>query len=436
MSFDPQLHRQMKQAAWASWIGSALEYYDFFLYATAAALVLGPLFFPASEPGLTTLAALASVGAGYVTRPIGALLLGPLGDRYGRRWVLSLTLWLMGGATFLIGVLPTYQEIGMAAPILLVVLRLLQGLAASGEHAGATALVLEMAGSHRRGLYTSFALSGTQAGLILASIAFLVLSACLSEADLLAWGWRIPFLLSAVVVAVGVWIRLRLPESPVFLSEVPRRQSWLEPLRLLWTQSGRDVVRVIVAAQVSVVSSILSVYSLSWAVTTMQIPRQTMLAVLLSSALLGMCTIPVWAGFSDRIGRKPVFLFGVVASGVLIWPYLWALGASNIPLSFFFGIALGGVAYSAANGVWPALYSEMFGTKVRLSGMAIGTQIGFALAAQAPAVVAFVTRHTSYDWKPAAWIVSMACAISASAVIFARETSRLELSELGRKAPR
>ena len=436
MSFDPQLRKQARQAAWASWIGSALEYYDFFLYATAAALVLGPLFFPASEPGLTSWAALASVGAGYVTRPIGALLLGPLGDRYGRRWVLSLTLWLMGGATFLIGVLPTYQEIGVAAPILLVVLRMLQGFAASGEHAGATTLVLEMASSHRRGLYTSFALSGTQAGFIAASIAFLVLSACLSEADLLAWGWRIPFLLSAVVVAVGVWIRFRLPESSIFLSEVPRQQSWLEPLQLLWQQSKRDVVRVILAAQVSVVSSILAVYSLSWAVTTMQMPRQTMLAVLLSSALLGMCAIPVWACLSDRLGRKPVFLFGVLASGMLIWPYLWSLGASNIPLSFLFGILLGGVAYSAANGVWPALYSEMFSTKVRLSGMAIGTQIGFALAAQAPAAAAFLTRHASHDWTPAAWIASIACAISASAVIFARETSCLELSELGQKSKR
>lgn len=395
-------HAQARRAAWASWIGSALEYYDFFLYATAAALVLGPLYFPASQPGLTSLAALASVGVGYLTRPIGAVFLGLLGDRYGRRCVLSLTLLLMGSATFLIGVLPTYQDIGMAAPILLVVLRLLQGLAASGEHAGASALVLEITGSYRRGLYTSFALSGTQAGLISASLAFLLLSTFLSESDLLAWGWRIPFLLSAVLVAVGAWVRYRLPESPVFLSEVDGREEWWEPLRVLWRSYRRDVIRVVLAAQVSVVSSIVGVFSLSWAVNHLHIPRPTMLIVLLSSASVGMFAIPVWAALSDRIGRKPVFIFGTVSAGLLIWPYLWALEQFNIVLAAVYAILVGGVAYSAANGVWTSLYGEMFSTRVRLSGMAIGTQISFTLAGQAPALAAYLTRYSSSDWIPVA----------------------------------
>ena len=181
MSQEILNHHDARRTAWASWIASALEYYDFFLYATAAALVLGPLYFPASEPGVTTLASLASVGAGYVTRPVGAVFLGLLGDLFGRRFVLSLSLVLMGAATFLIGVLPTYQEIGIAAPVALVILRLIQGLAVSGEHAGASALALEMAATRRRGLYASFSLSGTQAGLILASVVFLLLSAVLSE---------------------------------------------------------------------------------------------------------------------------------------------------------------------------------------------------------------------------------------------------------------
>jgi len=426
-------HAQAKRAAWASWIGSALEYYDFFLYATAAALVLGPLYFPASESGLVSLAALASVGVGYLTRPIGAVFLGLLGDLFGRRFVLSLTLYMMGSATFLIGVLPTYQEIGMAAPILLVVLRLLQGLAASGEHAGASALVLEITGRYRRGLYTSFALSGTQAGLISASLAFLLLSASLSESDLLAWGWRIPFLLSAVLVAAGAWVRFRLPESPAFLAEVGGREGWWEPLRVLWRDYKRDAIRVVLATQVSVVSSIVGVFSLSWAVNHLHIPRLTMLIVLLSSASVGMFAIPVWAALSDRIGRKPVFICGTVAAGLLIWPYLWALGQSNIALAVISAILLAGVAYSAANGVWPSLYGEMFSTQVRLSGMAISTQIGFTLAGQSPALAAYLTRYNSSDWIPVAGLVSIGCVISVVAVCTATETNRSELSDLGRK---
>ncbi|WP_153111839.1 MFS transporter [Propionivibrio limicola] len=424
---------QARKAAWASWIGSALEYYDFFLYATAAALVLGPLYFPASEPGLTALVTLASVGVGYISRPVGALLLGPLGDLLGRRLVLSITLLLMGSATFLIGILPTYQEIGIAAPIALVVLRLLQGFAASGEHAGASTLVLELIGTNKRGLYTSFALSGTLAGLIAASMAFLLVSTLLTEEDLLAWGWRIPFQLSAIVVAAGVWVRFRLPESPAFLSEKRTDSDRSGPLKYLWRYCKTEILRVVLAAQVSVVSSIVGVFSLSWAVNHLHISRPTMLGITLSSASVGVFAVPALAYLSDRIGRKPVFIFGAMGSGILIWPYLWALGQMNIPLAFLFGILLAGVAYSAANGVWPSLYSEMFSTKVRLSGMAISTQIGFTLAAQAPAVAAVLTRYDPSDWMPVALLVTVSCAISIAAVCTATETSRIELSELGRK---
>ena len=422
---------QVNRAAWASWIGSALEYYDFFLYSTAAALMLGPLYFPSAEPGLATLAAVASIGAGYLARPLGALLLGYLGDRYGRRLVLCLTLLLMGLSTFAIGVLPTYQEIGIAAPLLLVALRLLQGLAVSGEHAGANALVLELADSQQRGLYTSFALSGTQAGIILSSVVFVLLSALLSENELLTWGWRVPFLCSALLVVMGVWVRFRLPESPVFLAEKRGNESRLEPLRILWRQYRFDVLRVLLAAQVSVVPSIVAVFSLSWAVGQQQIARTTMLAVLLASAGVGMFAIPVWAHLSDRIGRRSVFVFGALASGVLIWPYLWAIGQASVALIFVFGVLLAGVAYSAANGVWPSLYGEMFSTKVRLSGVAVGTQFGFTLAAQAPTLAFYLTRQAPSEWTPVACLVSVGCALSAVAVLCSRETSRLGMTDLG-----
>ncbi|MBS1226739.1 MAG: sugar transporter family protein [Proteobacteria bacterium] len=422
---------QVKRAAWASWIGSALEYYDFFLYSTAAALILGPLYFPRAEPGLANLAAVASIGAGYLARPFGALLLGYLGDRYGRRLVLCLTLLLMGLSTFAIGVLPTYREIGIAAPLLLVALRLLQGLAVSGEHAGANALVLELAESRQRGLYTSFALSGTQAGIILSSVVFMLLSALLSENELLTWGWRIPFLGSALLVVMGVWVRFSLPESPVFLAQRRSNESRVEPLEILWRQYRFDVLRVLLAAQVSVVPAIVAVFSLSWAVGQQQIARTTMLAVLLASAGVGMLAIPLWAHLSDRIGRRSVFVFGALASGVLIWPYLWAIAQASVALLFVFGVLLAGVAYSAANGVWPSLYGEMFSTRVRLSGVAVGTQFGFTLAAQAPTLALYLTRQTPAEWNPVACLVSVGCALSAVAVLCSRETSRLGMTDLG-----
>lgn len=420
-----------RRAAWAAWIGSALEYYDFFLYSTAAALLLGPLYFPSAEPGLATLAAIASTGAGFVARPIGAVLLGYVGDVYGRRLVLSLTLLLMGLSTFMIGVLPTYQEIGIAAPMLLVALRLLQGLAVSGEHAGANALVLELADSKQRGLYTSFALSGTQAGIILSSLAFVLLAALLSEKELMSWGWRIPFLCSALLVLVGAWVRFRLPESPAFLAGRRGNKRRLMPWQTLWRQYRLDVLRVSLAAQVSVVPAIVSVFSLAWAVGHAHLSRTTMLAVLLTSAAAGMLVIPAWARLSDRIGRRSVFVFGALASGVLIWPYLWAIGQASETLVFVFGVLLAGVAYSAANGVWPSLYGEMFTTEVRLSGVAVGTQLGFTLAAQAPTLAIYLTRQAPAEWTPVACLVSLGCALSAGAVLCSRETSQLGMGDLG-----
>ena len=207
--------RTPKKAALASWIGSAVEYYDFFIYGTAAALVFGKIFFPSVDPKLGTVAAFATFGVGYVTRPIGAFFMGHIGDKFGRKKVLTFTLLLMGVSTFLIGALPTYGQVGIAAPIMLVLLRLLQGLSAAGEQAGANSMTLEHAPDDRRAFFTSFTLSGTQMGFILATIVFLPISA-LPEEQLLSWGWRIPFFLSAVVVAVGFWVRRSLPETPAF----------------------------------------------------------------------------------------------------------------------------------------------------------------------------------------------------------------------------
>lgn len=427
--------RSPRKAALASWIGSAVEYYDFFIYGTAAALVFGKIFFPAFDPVAATVAAFATFGVGYVTRPLGAVLLGHVGDKYGRKKVLTFTLLLMGISTFMVGLLPTYGQVGIAAPVMLVILRMLQGVSAAGEQAGANSMTLEHAPAHRRAFFTSFTLSGTQAGLILATLVFLPVSA-LPEDQLLSWGWRIPFFMSAVVVAVGMWVRRTLPETPAFEEEASAKDAASKPAKLpiavLFRDHKANVLRVIFAALISVVSTIFSVFTLSYAVNTVHIPRATMLTVLIMANLVALLAIPLFAALSDRVGRKPVFIFGALGSAALIWPYMWAISQANIALIFLFGLTLSGVVYSAANGVWPALYGEMFSTRVRLSGMAIGTQLGFALGGFAPTISAAILQPGPSGWVPVAVFVTITSVISALTVATAKETYRTPMQDLGK----
>jgi len=421
-----------KKAALASWIGSAVEYYDFFIYGTAAALIFPKIFFASGNPQLAAIAAFATFGVAYIARPFGAVALGHVGDRFGRRKVLIFTLLVMGISTFSIGLLPSYGQVGIMAPILLVLARLLQGVSAAGEQAGANSMTLEHAPPDQRAFYTSFTLSGTQAGLILATFVFLPISQ-LPEDALLSWGWRIPFFLSAVVVAVGLWVRRTLPETPAFEEEEQTHAQAKLPVADLFRHHAADVVRVIFAALVSVVSTIFGVFTLSYAVNTMHVSRPAMLTVLVLSNVVALAAIPAWAVLADRIGRKPVFIFGALGCAVLIWPFIWSVAQADITLIFVFGILLSGVVYSAANGIWPALYGEMFDTKVRLSGMAIGTQIGFALGGFAPTISAAIMGTGPGGWMPVAAFTSATAIIAAIAVMTARETYLTPMHELGRR---
>ncbi|WP_372664700.1 MFS transporter [Amycolatopsis kentuckyensis] len=418
-----------RKAALAAWIGSALEYYDFFIYGTAAALVFNKVFFPASSPATGTLLALATFGVGYLARPVGAFVLGHVGDRFGRKRVLVFTLLLMGVATFAVGCLPTYGSVGVLAPVLLVVLRLLQGLSASGEQAGANSMSLEHAPERRRAYFTSFTLSGTQAGQILATAIFLPVAA-LPQSDLLTWGWRVPFWCSAAVVVVGFVIRRKLDETPVF----ERTDVAKLPVAVLFRHHWADVLRVVVAATIASVSTIFTVYALSYAVNTIGLARTPMLWVGVLANVVALGAIPLLAGLADRVGRKPVFITGCLLCGVLIFPYLWSISIGSYALLFVLGIVLFGVAYSGVNGVWPSLYGEMFTARVRLSGMAIGTQIGFAVAGFAPSVVAAI-GSAKEDWLGVAIFTAAVCVVAAAAAATARETYRVPTAELGHRAP-
>ncbi|MEB0058183.1 MFS transporter [Variovorax sp. LG9.2] len=429
---EPEGVKTPRKAAFASWIGSAVEYYDFFIYGTAAALVFGKIFFPTIDPKLATVAAFATFGVGYVTRPIGAFFMGHIGDKFGRKKVLTFTLLLMGISTFLIGLLPTYNQVGIAAPIMLVVLRLLQGLSAAGEQAGANSMTLEHAPAHRRAFFTSFTLSGTQMGFILATLVFLPI-ASLPEEQLLSWGWRIPFFLSAIVVAVGFWVRRTLPETPAFKEEADANATVEMPAAVLFRDHTPAVLRVVFGALVSVTSTIFGIFVLSYAVNTVHIPRTTMLTLLVCANVVALAAIPLWAMLSDKVGRRPIFIFGALGCAVLIWPTLWAISRGDLNLIFLFGLLTSGIVYSAANAVWPSLYGEMFDTRVRLSGMAIGTQIGFAIGGFAPTISAAIMGEGINGWMPVAGLVSAASVIAAISIFTAPETYKVPMHELGKK---
>ena len=437
---QPARRRTPGRAAMAAWSGSALEYYDLAIYGTAAALVFPKIFFPEGNDSAASIAAFATFGVAYVARPVGSFLMGHIGDRLGRKTVMVGTLLLMGVSTFLVGCLPTYGQVGLLAPTLLVLLRLLQGLSAAGEQAGANSMSFEHAPDEHRGFFTSFTLSGTQGGQVLAPAVFLPLAAVLPEDQLLAWGWRVPFWISAVVVLVGFMIRRTLEETPEFRAEAAHDSVPRTPLKELFADHWVGVLRVFFAAFIAMVNTTFQVFALNFATSDdygIGISNTTMLWLAIVANLFAIATIPFWARLSDRIGRKPVFLTGVLGSAVLVTAFLGAISAGNVLLTFVLGVALAGVVYSMPNAVWPATYAEYFPTSVRLSGMAIGTQFGFALAGFTPTIASALMAGEASHWYRVALFAVGACVISAIAVLTGPDgTHKLATREVGLRAGR
>ncbi|MGP6174463.1 MFS transporter [Corynebacterium sp. A21] len=431
-----------KKAALSSWIGSALEYYDFAVYGTAAALVLNHLFFPAdTAPGVAILASMATVGVAYVVRPLGALIMGPLADRYGRKFVLMMCLFLIGASTFIVGCLPTFDQVGYLAPALLVFCRVIQGLSASGEQASAISVSLEHATEHRRAVTASWTLHGTQFGTLLAMAVFIPFTAFLSEEALMSWGWRVPFWLSAVVVLVAFLIRRNLEEPPSFKETQEAKElaensgaaveKQASPLAILFRYHKVAVARVACAAMINTVNVVFTVWSLSFATSIVGLDRSTMLMVPVAANAVALLSIPLSGILADRIGRRPVFIIGALGSGVAMSAYLSAIYSGNWLAIFFVGVLMSGLLYSMANAVWPAFYAEMFPTSVRVTGLALGTQIGFALSGGfAPVLASWLAGTEGDNWLTVGIFVAAIGVLCALAGISAKETKNLNLNEI------
>lgn len=431
-----------KKAALSSWIGSALEYYDFAVYGTAAALVLNQLFFPENTaPGVAILASMATVGVAYVVRPLGALIMGPLGDRYGRKFVLMLCLFMIGASTFAVGSLPTFDQVGYLAPALLVLCRVIQGLSASGEQASAISVSLEHAHDTQRAVTASWTLHGTQFGTLLATAVFIPFTLFLPEEALMSWGWRVPFWLSAVVVLVAFLIRRNLEEPPSFKEAQDAKEAAENtgapvekapsPLGVLFRFHKAALLRVSIAAMINTVNVVFTVWSLSFATNIVGLDRSTMLLVPVAANAVALLFIPLSGMLADKIGRRPVYVIGAIGSGIGMGGYLGAIYSGDWVAIFIVGVVMSGMLYSMANAVWPAFYAEMFPTSVRVTGLALGTQIGFALSGGfAPVLASWLAGAEGDQWLSVGIFTLVIGVLCAIAGMTAKETKHLSLDEI------
>ncbi|MBV9289769.1 MAG: MHS family MFS transporter [Hyphomicrobiales bacterium] len=435
MTHEPQGRHQSRMAAASGWIGSALEYYDFFIYATAASLVFPQTFFPHGNPALAIVESLATYGVGYVARPIGAIVLGNWGDRHGRRNVLLVCLFLMGASTMAVGLLPTYQQVGAWAPVLLVILRLIQGFAVAGEISGASSMILEHAPFGRRGYFASFTLQGVQAGQILAAAVFLPLSYALSKEAFMSWGWRVPFLLSVFVLIAGYVIRREVEETPAFAQEQAHREIPKTPVIDALTNHGPDMLRVVCMSLMNVIPVVATIFGAAYAVQPsygVGMDKTVYLWIPVIGNIVAVVVIPFVGDLSDRIGRRPPIIVGSLAAGLLSFVYLYAISIRSVPLAVVFSILMWGVVYQGYNAIFPSFYPELFPTRARVSGMAIAQNVGTMLTALLPAAFAAAappgSAHVPLTIGAYAFGVTV---IAAVAAFTARETHRVHLNDLG-----
>ncbi|MFI4931159.1 MAG: MFS transporter [Burkholderiales bacterium] len=432
---EPKGRHQTKKATASGWIGSALEYYDFFIYATAASLIFPQIFFPKTDPKVAIIASLATYGVGYVARPIGAFFLGHWGDTHGRKMVLIVCMFLMGFSTMAVGVLPTYDQVGLLAPALLVLLRLIQGFAVAGEISGASSMILEHAPFGRRGFYSSFTLQGVQAGQIMAAAVFLPLAHYMPAEAFNSWGWRVPFLLSFIVVVAGYIIRREVDETPAFAEAGAHGAVPKAPVVQAITESWPNMLRVICCSLMNVVPVVTTIFGAAYAVQPgygIGFEKDIYLWIPVLGNIVAVVVIPFVGNLSDKIGRRPPIIVGALASGLMSFGYLYAISIHSVPLAIVMSLLMWGVVYQGYNAVFPSFYPEMFPTRTRVSGMAISQNLGTLVTAMLPALFVSVAPPGATDIPMTigaiTFGISVVVAISAWT---ARESYRVHLNDLG-----
>jgi MFS transporter, MHS family, shikimate and dehydroshikimate transport protein len=416
--------------AMASLIGTTIEWYDFFLYGTAAALVFNRLFFPTVDPLTGTLAAYGTYAVGFVARPLGGIVIGHYGDRIGRKSMLVLTLLIMGIATFLIGLLPTYAQIGPWAAVALVLLRVAQGFGVGGEWGGAVLMAVEHAPARARGFYGSWPQIGVPAGLLLSTAVFSVFSR-MPEEQFLAWGWRVPFLLSIVLVGIGLMIRVRLLETPAFERLRGRAIAAQQPLVEVIRRYPKSVL-LAMGARVAENGGfyIFSVFVLTYATQRVKLDQQVVLNGILIGAACELVAIPLFGALSDRIGRRPVYLFGAIATALFAYPMFWMLDTGSTPLIWLALVIAFVCCHAAMYAPQAAFLSELFGTRVRYSGASLGSQLASVFAGGLAPFIATGLLRAGYGGGAIAMYLIGLAGVTIVAVVAASETSRLNIEEM------
>ncbi|XVQ84900.1 MFS transporter [Microbispora siamensis] len=415
----------------ASLIGTTIEWYDFFLYGSAAALVFNKLFFPTEDELTGTLLAFLTYAVGFVARPLGGLVFGHYGDRLGRKRLLVISLLMMGGATFLIGCLPTYAALGAGAPLLLTVLRLVQGFALGGEWGGAVLLVSEHGDPRNRGFWASWPQAGAPGGNLIATGVLALLAAVQPDDAFLAWGWRIAFLLSGVLVLIGLWIRLTVAESPVFQEALERQEPAPKaPIVGVLRNHWRDVLVAMGARMAENVSYyVITAFVLVYGTTAAGLPKGTVLNAVLIGSAFHFVTIPLWGALSDRIGRRPVYLLGAVGVGLWAFAFFPLIDTKNFALVTV-AVTVGLLLHGAMYGPQAAFFSELFATRMRYSGVSIGYQLASIAAGGVAPLIAVALLDAYGSSVPISVYVLAAAILTMVAVIASRETRDRDLSAI------
>ena len=419
-----------KRVLWASLIGSSIEWFDYFLYGTVAALVFNQLFFPAEDPAVGTMLAFASFALSFFIRPFGGIIFSHIGDRIGRKKTLVLTLGLMGGATVLMGLPPTYQAIGIAAPILMVLLRLVQGLGIGGEWGGAMLLAVEYAPKERRGFFGSVPQMGVTIGMLLATLALTVMS-MLPDDVFLSWGWRVPFVLSAVLVFVGLWIRKGIDETPSFKKNQEAGNVVAVPLLETLKHHKREVLIAVGAKFVETAPFyIMSTFIVYYATKELGFSRTQALNAVTVATVVTTLLIPLMGSLSDRIGRKTVYIAGVLMMMAYAFPYFWLLQTRSFSMLILATVIGLGVIWAPTTAVLGTMFSEIFKSNVRYTGITLGYQIGAALAGgTAPLVATFLLAKFDHSYVPIALYIIFTGLVSLVAIAAVSERSGRQLDE-------